>query len=400
MSDRNSFRFKVTLRAEHLHGSMNPFCKVSVLTYTGQMLRELYQTATAYQTDSPIWENRVSLSVSFGETHRLRFEVYDNESTSARVIGLAELQCAALTVCQETRVNLIPSGTLYVTSQIDQSENEFLYLQLAAKELKEMDYIGENDPFFVMSVCEDGNQRVLHRSEVLSDTPTPRWRGASFNLTDLRSSEDEKEILIEVFDEDNISNDFIGSVVTILNELLVPGKTLVLSDKQGRKTGVLTIEAGSLISGIDFITRLRSGLQISLLFGVDFGKTVSRYHFQSGSGENIFTEALRVLGAALGTYDADQRMTVYGFGGHPVEAEPGIWDLGGGEVMGVNGLLKAYENAVRAAPVNNPRKTLHELLEHIHSHLEVLGHTSAYYILVLLTDGRIEDLERCKEIIV
>ena len=398
MSGRNSFRFKVSLRAEDLRDSINPSCKVSLLTYKGELQGRLHRTATAYQTESPVWENKFSMPVSFGETSRLRFEVFDNESAAARVIGVVEMPCASLIRFEETKLELLPQGFLYVQSEIHPQANEFLYLQFSARQLKEMDMVGENDPFYVLSVIENGQPRKLYTSEALSDTPNPRWRGKVFSLSDLRNEEGDKEILIEVYDEDNVSNDFIGGKMTILSELTVPGKELVLKDKRDRTTGVLSVEAGTVISGIDFITRLRAGLQISLMFGVDFGRSLSKFHTQGS--ENIFLEALRAIGAALCTYDSDQRMSIFGFGGQPPEVTDGIWDLGEGEVTGVSGLMNAYQNSLVSSPVYKDRKTLHELLERIHAELEVLGRTSAYYILVLLTDGRVEDLEECKALLV
>lgn len=398
MSDRNRFGFKVSLRAEGLRDSINPFCKVSLLTYTGAQQRVLYRTPTSYQTDSPVWEDKVNLAVSFGETNRLKFEIYDNESAAARVIGLVEMPCAALIQSEETKLDIIPQGTLWVTSSIDPQGSDFLYLQLSGRALKEMDVVGHNDPFYTLSVVEGDSSRVIYKSEVLPDTPNPRWRAKTFSVADFRVEEGEKELRIEVYDEDSFSNDLIGGKVTVLSELLAPGKVLELRDKRGRPSGLLTVEAGKITNNTDFISRLRSGLQISLLFGVDFGKSLSKYH--SDASDNQFLQVLRSIGSSLGTYDSDQRISIYGFGGHPADAGEELWDLGGGEVRGVNGVLQAYQAAVASAPVCSERKTLSGLLNKVNSQLEILGQTSAYFVLVLLTDGRVEDLEQCRGLIV
>lgn len=398
MSDRNRFGFKVSLRAEGLKDSINPFCKVSLLSYTGELQRVLYRTPTAYQTESPVWENKVSLAISFGETNRLKFEIYDNESASARVVGLVEMPCAALLNSEETQLDLIPQGTFFVTSSIDPQGSDFLYLQFSARALKDMDVVGSNDPFYVLSVVENGQPRQIYKSEVLPDTPNPRWRAKTFSVADLRGEDGEKELLVEVYDEDSLSNDYIGGKATVLSELLAPGKVLELKDKRGRASGLLCVEAGKLTNNTDFITRLRSRLQISLIFGVDFGRSVSKHH--SEPGDNQFVQALRSIGAALGPYDADHRISIYGFGGHPPGASENVWDLGPGEVNGVEGVLQAYRTAVASSVISNERKTLYGLLNRVGSELEVLGQTSAYFVLVLLTDGRVEDLDQCKGLIV
>jgi len=142
MSDRNRFGFKVSLRAEGLKDSINPFCKVSLLSFTGAQQRVLYRTPTAYQTDAPVWEDKVNLAVCFGETNRLKFEIYDNESAAARVIGLVEMPCGLLIRSEESKLDIIPQGTLWVTSSIDPHGCDFLYLQLSARALKDMDVGG------------------------------------------------------------------------------------------------------------------------------------------------------------------------------------------------------------------------------------------------------------------
>ena len=398
MSDRNRFGFKVSLRAEGLKDSINPFCKVSLLSFTGAQQRVLYRTPTAYQTDAPVWEDKVNLAVCFGETNRLKFEIYDNESAAARVIGLVEMPCGLLIRSEESQLDIIPQGTLWVTSSIDLHGCDFLYLQLSARALKDMDVMGSNDPFYVLNVVEGGVSRQIYKSEVLPDTPNPRWRAKTFSLEDFRGAEGDKELRIEVYDEDSLSNDFIGGKVTVLSELLAPGKVLELRDKRDRPSGLLSVEAGKLTNNADFVTRLRSGLQISLIFGVDFGKSLSKYH--SEAGDNQFIQVLRSIGAGLGTYDSDQRISIYGFGGHPAGAGEELWDLGAGEVSGVNGVLQAYQAAVASGLVFSERKSLYGLLSKVGSQLELLGKASAYFVLVLLTDGRVEDLERCKGLLV
>ena len=401
MSERNRFGFHVSLRAENLQGSLNPFCKITLLNASGSSAKLLHRTAADYQTENPRWGDNLKMQVSFGETNRLKFEVFDNENAAAKVIGKAEIACASLVRFEEQEIPLSPSGSLFITSRISVDDNSTFYLKLSAAHLKGMDLGGTNDPFYILSVLEEGSRRELYRSEVLDDCENPRWRPQSIAIGELRDGAIDKELLIEVFDDDNFGKDFIGHKWTSLTELNHRGQLLELTSTRGDTTGLITVEAAKITNSTEFIQHIRSGVQISLLFGIDLGRSTSQFHLEKEES-NPYISALRSIGSALEGYDSDRRLSVLGFGVHPAGAQhdSGIWDLGPGEVTGVNGVVEAYKAAIANNPVFGESKQLYELLVRVRNQLQIAAQGSSYFMLVLLTDGRMNDLRRCKEVMV
>jgi hypothetical protein len=152
-----------------------------------------------------------------------------------------------------------------------------------------------------------------------------------------------------------------------------------------------------------FLDYLQGGLQISLIIGIDFTssneeptKPIS-LHYIGSDQPNAYERAIRACGDILAYYDSDQQFPVYGYGGQltiyqrvnhcfPINLQ------GDPNIYGINGVLAAYRQAIFKVRLFAPtcfapliRKTIEHTVSQKDQHV--------YFILLILTDGIINDME-------
>ncbi len=119
-------------------------------------------------------------------------------------------------------------------------------------------------------------------------------------------------------------------------------------------------------------------------------------------------QAMLGVGSVLQEYDSDQRFPVYGFGGVLAGTNavshcfPLTFDAGNAEVQGLQGVLAAYANSFNFVTLSGPT-LFAPLLEAAVGRLraeEAAGGGQRYSILLILTDGVIQDLANTMHVLV
>lgn len=163
---------------------------------------------------------------------------------------------------------------------------------------------------------------------------------------------------------------------------------------------------------------MAGGCEISLVVAIDFTSSngdpslSSSLHYSDPSGAfNAYEEAIVSVGEVLQPYDHDQMYPVYGFGAKVRLADGSLSPAqhcfpvygGGLEVHGVQGILQAYRDAKNNVTLSGP--TLFAPL--IRSATQIAANThqctqdnQKYMIVLILTDGVINDLELTKQAII
>ena len=171
----------------------------------------------------------------------------------------------------------------------------------------------------------------------------------------------------------------------------------------------------SVMSTPSFISYLRSGMNINLTIGIDFTGSngtytdYRSYHYLN-NGMNDYEKAIRSCGDILAYYDDDQLFPVFGFGflfknpelnnnlgrgkydkfNYPInrnESDPNIHLI--------DNVLVEYRNFITEIKLSGPTNfapMIRDLNNEVKKNLSN-GMVMGYNILLILTDGQIDDLQ-------
>ena len=388
MAESAKYKVRLQFSAKDLLRSLNPVCRVLLEEQTAEKDRELLRTGPVPQSPTPTWQEHLRLGIWLWDVRRLRVEIYDTEGEQGVVIASARVSLGWLLRHASGEIQLHPEGKLFIVAElVPDSPSKWLYLKLSARNLRPMDLIGANDPFFVLSQAA-----VLYTSEVLDNELLPRWKPLRLPITPTLAS---NPLQLSLYDKDFIGSDHIGSLQTSLLELTEGGPELRIQDKAGRESGIVRVEVAKVTDEYEFVREMRTGLALEVCFGVDFGWGSGSFHTES-QASNLYYRAISGVAEALESY-TEGPFALVGFGGHMsphIECQS-HWSLSSTPLVGTKALLKAYFHAVSQAIYPFSSKLLSPLLQEYR--LNALPNSGRYYVLVILSSGRFSDLEACKE---
>lgn len=177
--------------------------------------------------------------------------------------------------------------------------------------------------------------------------------------------------------------------------------------------GQLTLRSYEEVEEPQFVDYIMGGCEISLVIGIDFtasnGDSLqpNSLHFCDQFHANEYELAIRGVGDILAEYDSDNCFPAYGFGAKTppdFERVSHCFALTGASdpiCYRVDGVLTAYRKALYNVRLSGP--TEFSLLIQTaarHAEAELRNHPQAYTILLIVTDGVINDLEETTQSIV
>lgn len=388
MAQKSKYTLRLLISAKELLRSLNPVCKITLIEETE---RELLRTDPAPQTSAPVWLDHLRLGVYLWDLRHIRVDIYDNEGERGVVIATVSLSLGWLLRHEREEVKMQPEGVLILSAELlPENHPNSLYLKLSAKELRQMDFIGTNDPYFVLT--HPVSSTVLYTSEVLDNEQTPLWKPLHLPLTPAILSD---PLHLTLYDKDLIGSDYIGSLETSFLELTEGGPELRIRDKAGLESGIVRIEAAKVIDGYEFLREIRAGLSFEVCFGVDLGWGSGGFHTET-KASNPYYQAISAISQALEPY-TDDPFSLFGFGGRQSHQDECLthWSLSSAPITGTESLLQAYFHAISQSIFPCSRKLLSPLLQEFRH--KVLKSTNHFYILIVLSSGHYHDLEDCKE---
>lgn len=265
-----------------------------------------------------------------------------------------------------------------------------------------------NGKGLVYTIKAIGNQNnplntMLYKSELI--TPLKGVRNVNFKLCsipDIYIAPDgdyqANMVNIDIFDAKHNKK---------LGDYTGPLKTLIGLSNQVRlgTTGQANIFIDS-IKNYSFIDYLKGGMQINLTVAIDFTGSNGAPNLPNslhylGAKANQYEIAIRSCGDIVAYYDYDQMFPAFGFGGK-FYGNPNVdhcFPLNGNpndpEIAGIDGILKAYRTVLNNTQLWGPT--------HFHYFIDRLNQTvkrdierenyTNYNILMILTDGIIEDMD-------
>ena len=276
--------------------------------------------------------------------------------------------------------------------------------------------------FFILYSFDNGQKRPLYKSQEL----TFRNNLMQSNIINLPSellcpnNNKTNPIYLGMFCPFMQASKPIGEAVFNLNNLEynLNNDQLSMVDLNSNKYGTLaTIQINyDQYIKLTFIDYLSKGMQINLDIAIDYTASNNEnpipLHHLDGRTQNDYEKAIESCGSIIAFYDYDQLFPVYGFGGIP--KAPGnpngmvshcfnINFQSDPNIKGINNILEAYRqtlNYVQLAAPTYFTPVIDKVISEIKYDLENRQEENHYYVLLILTDGCINDMSQtCDKIV-
>jgi len=409
----------------------DPFC-VAFLKKNGAWI-ESDRTETLANNLNPAWLKKFSVRYSFEESQPIKFEVYDADTRSGALgrhdfLGRCETTLAALVSAGAKFVSVLKDGPrnnggrIVVFAEEKKESADVLTLRLSAQKLDKKDLFGKCDPFFVLSRQHgSGGFAPVYQSEVVKNTLSPTWKSLARPVAELCNADRDRKLRVDVYDWDGDgSRELVGSFEASLDQLrarhLDKGSFACVHPDKAKKSsyknsGLVFVDVFDVERPDTFLDYVRGGLSVHFSVGVDFTASngdprdpASLHHF-GPSGDTHYTLAIKAVGQVIQDYDADRMYPALGFGARlPPRGDVShcfFLNLRSDNpfCVGVGGLLEAYRTALGAVSLYGPTH-FSPLIEHVATFAKTYADGGHYFVLLILTDGVINDLEATKKSIV
>ena len=298
------------------------------------------------------------------------------------------------------------------------SNHRNITFKFKANHLDKKNFLNGSDPYFIIFKANGNDWIRIHTSETLKKTLNPNWGQFSINSNELCNSDVNLAIKFEVWDWNQIMHhELIGEFITNYSELKSKKSFSLINQKLKRKKGdrylnsgtfeVLEMNENITHTFFDYIT---GGTSISLVTAIDFTgsnldpKQVNSLHYINPNGTpNEYMAAIRIIGDVLAPYDSDHLIPTFGFGAEISNKKVNhCFPLNSNEkdpnVVGVDGILQSYCTILPFLTLSGPTHFA-PIIKKVKKLAKAVDGGENYYILLIITDGVINDMDKTLKII-
>ncbi|CAM8984301.1 unnamed protein product [Rhodiola kirilowii] len=399
---------------------------------------------------SPVWNTKHAIIYHFEVLQTLVFRVYDVgtqfQNFDVKMIKLEELQCIGESTCLlseiVTKLNRVLTmdlvckeeisvpdqshcpGKLSVRAEEPMSTKTSTEVTLRCSDLEYKDLFSRSEPFLVVSkIAVDGKVIPICKTDIMKNDLKPTWKPIYLNVQQVGSKD--TPLIIECLNfNSNGKHDLVGKVQMSLTDLeklhssgLGENLILPISAEQDQQNKILETQlfVDKYIESTDstFLDYLAAGFEFNLMVAIDFtasngnSRLPDSLHYIDPSGRpNVYHKVVLEVGEVLQVYDSDKRFPAWGFGARPIDGPVShCFNLNGSnnycEVSGIQGIMMAYQSALSNVSLAGPT-----LFGHVITSASVIASQALasgqqkYFVLLIITDGVITDLQETKDAIV
>ena len=384
---------------------------------------EVARTEVIWNNPNPEFVKFLQAAYIFEMQQPLRFSIYDVDSENAKLsdhdfIGYVDTDVQTLarnigaSVELSVRGKKTSSSKIILTPEPLAVSNDIVKMKIEAKKMKKMRTFSKNCPFVLISkVSEAGKPLPIYRSEVIPKCYQCSWNQFELPLQNLCNGDIDLPIQITLMDNHiNHPDKPIGSCsMSLRNFMETIGTFHEAKNEKGKVTGQFAFRDLQIYKKPTFLDYLRSGIQLNLITAVDFTASNRQQtdpqslHYLSDR-MNQYECCISSVGGVVCPYDSDQLFPVFGFGGK-VNGQlshcfPLTFDFNNPCVQGLNGILHAYRSSLQRVQLSGPTffapviKAADDLAR------ESFATSRTYTILMILTDGIINDFRETADAIV
>ncbi|XP_031103737.1 protein BONZAI 3 [Ipomoea triloba] len=408
-------------------------------------LLEVGRTEVIMNNLNPTWIQKINMTYQFELLQPLVFHIYDVDSKYNNVPVkalklkdqdfLGEANCVlSEIVTKQNRLltlnlrNRYESGsknfgTLTIHAEEPVVSRNAVELTLRCTNLENKGIFSKSDPFLRISrIVEAGGSVPICKTEVAKNNVIPIWKPLCLSIEQYVNKDN--PLIIECFDfKINGNHVLIGKLQTTVAELqnlhnanaganFISPPSGFRKQEKLLKTQLFVEEffEKELFSFLDYIS---SGFELNFMVAVDFTGSngnpqyPSSLHYIDPSGNlNSYQRAIKEVGEVIQFYDYDRCFPAWGFGGMTYTgAVSHCFNLSGSssssEVQGVEGIMNAYSSALHSVTLSGPTLFSHVINNAARIAAESLkNHHNKYFVLLIITDGVLTDLQETKDAIV
>uniref|UniRef100_A0A4W4EE40 Copine-3 n=1 Tax=Electrophorus electricus TaxID=8005 RepID=A0A4W4EE40_ELEEL len=414
----------------------DPLC-VLLQSTGGDNWTEVDRTEKVKNCQDPEFSKRLCIDYYFEKVQKIKLGVYDIDNKSVDLKDddyLGGFECTLGQVVSSKKITnplqLKPGkpagkGTITVRSH-PCSIFIWLFIVICFITQAGRDLFGKSDPFLeFFKQDDDGKWLLVHRTEVIKNNLSPSWKKFVVSLHSFCSGDLNKPIKVNCFDYDNDgTHDLIGVFQTNVSEppaqmatpIYRPFQCINYCCKQKKKksyknSGVVRFKSCKIETQYTFLDYVMGGCQINFTVGIDFTgsngdpRSPDSLHYLSPSGVNQYLNALWSVGLVVQDYDTDKLFPAFGFGAQvppnfQVSHEfPLNFNPSSPYCEGVEGIVQAYRTALPQVRLYGPTN-FSPIINHVARIAAQQPTAAQYFVLLIITDGEITDMDQTKQAIV
>ncbi|KAK9120237.1 hypothetical protein Scep_018330 [Stephania cephalantha] len=403
-------------------------------------LEELSRTEVVLNSLNPVWITKLSVTYHFEVVQTLVFYVYDVDTQfhgiPVKTLKLEEQQLIGEASCTLSEIVTKPtcSLTLSLVNRKESSKSNrsshlgeltihaeecvgsktLTEVILRCSDLEYKDLFSRSDPFLVISkIVESGNPIPVCKTEVKKNDLNPKWNSIFLSIQQVGSK-------VWKFD-------FFTSYSKVQKSLAELEK--LQYDKQGECLFLPTVVGNNYQNKVlksqlfvekfsesvhrTFLDYIAGGCELNFMVAIDFTasngnpRLPDSLHYIDPSGRlNAYQRAISEVGEVLQFYDSDKKFPAWGFGARPIDGPVShCFNLNGSnyqpEVEGIQGIMMAYTSALYNVSLAGP--TLFGPVINnaaLIASQAVANNEQKYFVLLIITDGVITDLQETKDALV
>uniref|UniRef100_A0A9L0SJU6 Copine 1 n=1 Tax=Equus caballus TaxID=9796 RepID=A0A9L0SJU6_HORSE len=381
----------------------DPLC-VLLQDVGGGNWAELGRTEQVRNCSSPEFSKTLQLKYHFETVQKLRFGIYDIDNKTPELgdddfLGGAECSLGQIVSSQILTLPLMlkpgkpaGQGTITVSAQ-ELKDSRVVTMEVEARNLDKKDFLGKSDPFLEFFRQGDGKWHLAYRSEVIKNNLNPTWKRFSVPLQRFCGGDPSTPIQAEF-------------------ECIHPEKQQ--KKKSYKNSGTICVKLCQVETEYSFLDYVMGGCQINFTVGVDFTgsngdpSSPNSLHYLSPTGVNEYLTALWSVGSVVQDYDSDKLFPAFGFGAQV----PPDWQVSHEFALnfnpnnpycaGIQGIVDAYRQALPQVRLYGPTNFA-PIINHVARFAAQAANqrtASQYFVLLLLTDGAVTDVEATCEAVV
>ena len=382
---------------------------------------ELGRTEIIWDNLNPDFETKFQIDYHFEVHQHLRFSVYDIDCESDDLEKhdfLGTVQCSLGEIAAEhgrfERQLLKKNGnkfkgTIIIMSEEILSSRDHFSMEMTIFGLPGSCLFFSDHKHFIeiRRADETGEFGLIKR--------TDRAKGETIvNQIDISGSklnngDDQRALQIQLYRYKRSGRHKLkGSFETNGAELRVRGGKQWYFNERAK----LELTRSSVITKYTFMDYIQGGMQMNFVVAIDFTGSngnpeyPNSLHYTGGYKPNQYVQAIQSVGEIIQDYDTDKLFPVYGFGARiPPEGKvshmfPCNFNTENPFVYKVPGILEAYKQAISSVQLEGPTNFAPVIRETAQM-AKLSGRSgSEFFVLLIITDGIITDMEATKRAIV
>uniref|UniRef100_A0A8B9HNE0 Copine I n=1 Tax=Astyanax mexicanus TaxID=7994 RepID=A0A8B9HNE0_ASTMX len=332
----------------------DPLCVLLQSTGNDQWT-EVDRTERVKNCQDPEFSKRLCIDYHFEKVQKLKLGVYDIDNKS---VDLKDDDYLGGFECTLGQVSTIVADEV--------KDNRAIVLEVEARNLDKKDMFGKSDPFLeFFKQADDGSWTLVHRTEV------------------------QKCIYLVIL--------FIFLFISFLSLFVCIVFLQFIIEAQ-----------------YTFLDYVMGGCQINFTVGIDFTgsngdpRSPESLHYLSPDGTNQYLNAIWSVGQVIKDYDTDKLFPAFGFGAQvppdfKVSHEFALnFNPNSPYCQGIEGIVQAYRAALPQVRLYGPTN-FSPIINHvarIAAGAAQQSNAAQYFVLLIITDGEITDLDQTKQAIV